>query len=76
MLTLQALAYDERNNRTGWPSWNYVTGILTTWKGSPKLDRVIKSTAGKCVRMQVVNQSDMGSFNNQRTKMSLLSDEL
>ena len=32
MLTLQALTYNEGNDETGGPIWNYATGTLTTWK--------------------------------------------
>ena len=53
MLTLQALAYIEGNDRTSGPIWNYATGNLTSWKGA-ETDRVIQLTTGKCAPMQVI----------------------
>ena len=59
MLTLQALAYIERNDRTGGPIWNYATGTLTSWEGA-ETDRVIQLTMGKCAPMQGIKQPEYG----------------
>ena len=32
VITLQALTYNEVNNQTDFPNWNYVTGALTFLK--------------------------------------------
>ena len=76
MLALQALTYIEGNDRNGGPIWNYATGSLTCWKGAEP-DRVIQLNCGE-VRTHASYKitRTWENFNNQGTKMILLSDEL
>ena len=78
MLTLQALAYIEGNNRTSSPIWNYATGTFPDI-----LERVLKSIALSKINCGEVHTHasykttrTWENFNNRGTKMILLSDKL
>ena len=75
MLTLQALAYIEGNDRTGGPIWKYVTETLTSCKDA-KPDRVIQLNCGKVhTHASYKTTRTWENFNNRGKKMILLSDK-
>ena len=76
MLALQALMYIEGNDQTRRPIWNYATGTLASWKGC-KLDCVIQLNCRKVhTHVSYKTTRTWENFNNQGSKMILLSDEL
>ena len=61
MLTLQAMTYIGRHDRTGRTIWNYATGTPAPFKGQDTmLNRIALSisTVEKCTPMQVAKQPE------------------
>ena len=76
MLTLQDLKYIERNDRTGGSIWNYATQTMKPRIGT-KPDRVIQLNSEEVqTHASCKTTRTWESFNNQKPKMSLFSDEL
>ena len=76
MLPLQSLTYFEGNDRTGRPIWNNATETLTSWKGC-KYDCTIQPNCRKVHNHgNYKTNRTWETFNNQGTKMIILSDEL
>ena len=71
MLTLQALMYNEGNDRTGGSIWSYATGPWHPGKGARVLIALSNSTAGKCTLMQVLKKQNMEELQQPRNKTDL-----